>query len=77
MAVDCQRASEIAPKKRGLQFQRGVEVPIVCEGELATGRRVDLVVWCDLQELIMETKARAALLPEDIGQCLLDLQQGG
>jgi hypothetical protein len=36
-----------------------------------------LVVWCDLQELIMETKARAALLPEDIGQCLLDLQQGG
>ncbi len=45
------------PRKRGLEFQREVEVPIVYEGELATKRRVDFVVWCDRQELILETKA--------------------
>jgi GxxExxY protein len=77
MEVDYQRALEIAMKKRGLQFQREVEVPIVFEGELVSRRRVDFVVWHDEQELILETKARAALLPEDVEQCLLYLKQGG
>ena len=75
--ADYQRALEIALKKRGLQFQREVEVPVVYKGEFVTRRRVDFVVWRDDQELILATKARAALLPEDVEQCLLYLKQGG
>jgi len=77
MEVDYQRALELALPKRGVQFQREVEVAIGFDGVVVTKRRVDFVIWNDRDELILETKARKALLPEDIEQCLLYLHQGG
>ena len=77
MEVDYQRALALALPKRGLQFQREVEVPIAYEGVIVTKRRVDFVIWNDTDELILETKARSTILPEDIEQCLLYLHQGG
>jgi GxxExxY protein len=77
MEVDYQRALELALPKRGLQFQREVEIPIAYDGVVVTKRRVDFVIWNDSDELILETKARSAILPEDIEQCLLYLHQGG
>jgi len=44
---------------------------------VVTKRRVDFVVWNDTDELLLETKAKSAILPEDIEQCLLYLHQGG
>lgn len=76
MEVDYQRALEVALRKRGLEHQREIEVPIVYEGELITKRRVDFVIWDDKAELILETKARSAILAEDVEQCLLYLHQG-
>ncbi len=77
MEVDYQRALELALPKRGLQFQREVEIPIAYEGVIVTRRRVDFVIWDDSGELLLETKARSTILPEDVEQCLLYLHQGG
>jgi len=78
--IDYQRALELALAKRGLGFQREVEVPIAFDGVIVTRRRVDFVIWTDEQthdELILEKKARSAILAEDVEQCLLYLHQGG
>ncbi len=77
MEVDYQRALELALPKRGLQFQREVEIPIAYDGVVITKRRVDFVIWNDTDELLLETKARSAILPQDVEQCLLYLHQGG
>ena len=69
--VDYQRALELALPKRGLQFEREVDIPITFDGVMITKRRVDFVVWSGADELILETKARSAILPEDVEQCLL------
>jgi GxxExxY protein len=78
--IDYQRALELALAKRGLGFEREVEIPIAFDGVVVTRRRVDFVVWRDRpenDELILETKARSAILDEDVEQCLLYLHQGG
>ena len=77
MEVDHQRALELALPKRGLQFQREVEIPIAYDGVVITKRRVDFVIWDDSDELLLETKARSTILPEDVEQCLLYLHQSG
>jgi len=77
MEVDYQRALELALGKRGLRFEREVEVPIAFDGVTITKRRVDFVIGDDTDELILETKARSVILAEDVEQCLLYLQQGG
>jgi GxxExxY protein len=77
MEVDYQRALELALPKHGLEYQREVEIPIAYDGVVVTKRRVDFVVWRDRDELLLETKARSAILPEDVEQCLLYLHQGG
>lgn len=76
MEVDYQRALEIALQQRGLEFKREVEVPIAYEGTVVTTRRVDFLIAGDDGQLIMETKARSVILPEDREQCLLYLHQG-
>ncbi len=76
MEVDYQRALELALRKRGLEFQREVEVPIAFDEVVVTKRRVDFVIWDGSQELLLETKARSQILPEDVEQCLLYLHQG-
>lgn len=73
MEVDYQRALALALAKRGLQFQREVEIPITYDDVIVTKRRVDFVIWNDGDELLLETKARNAILAEDIEQCLLYL----
>lgn len=77
MEVDYQRALELALPKRGVRFQREVEIPVAYDGVVVTKRRVDFVIWDDSNELLLETKARSAILPEDVEQCLLYLHQGG
>ena len=77
MEVDYQRALELALPKRGLQFQREVEIPIAYDGVVVTRRRVDFVIWNDTDQLILETNARSVILAEDVEQCLLYLHQGG
>lgn len=77
MEVDYQRALEIAFGKRGLVFQREVEIPIAYDGVVVTKRRVDFVVGDGDDTLLLETKARSLILPEDVEQCLLYLHQGG
>jgi len=74
--VDCQRALAIAFKKRGVSYQREVEIPITFDGVIVTRRRVDFVIWDDTDELLLETKARSVILPEDVEQCLLYLTKG-
>ena len=76
MEVDYQRALELALPQQGLAIAREVEVPIVYEGVIITRRRIDFVIWGGGAQLIMETKAESALLPEDVEQCLLYLRQG-
>jgi GxxExxY protein len=76
MEVDYQRALELALRKRSLDCEREVEVPILYEGTVVTRRRVDFVVSDGSQTLIIETKARSCILPEDIEQCLLYLRMG-
>ena len=66
MEVETQRALELALPKCGLGFQREVEIPIAYDGVVVTRRRVDFVVWRDGDELLLETKARSAILPEDV-----------
>jgi GxxExxY protein len=77
MEVDYQRALEISLSKRGLAWQREVEIPIEYDGIIVTKRRVDFVIRDGQDELILETKAASALKPEDVEQCLLYLHQGG
>jgi GxxExxY protein len=75
--VGYQRALELALPKHGLQFQREVDVPIAYDGVIVTKRRVDFVIWNDEGgELILETKAKSVILPEDVEQCLPYLHQG-
>jgi GxxExxY protein len=77
MEVDYQRALDLALRKTGLDHQREVEIPIAYDGVVVTKRRVDFVIWDGVDELLLETKARSMILPEDIEQCLLYLHQGG
>ena len=77
MEVDYQRALELALPKRGLQFQRELEIALAYDGVVVTKRRVDFLIWDDSAELLLETKARSRILPEDVEQCLLYLHQGG
>jgi len=77
MEIDYQRALELALSKCGLQCQREIEIPIAYDGVVVTKRRADFFIWTDSDELLLETKARSALLPEDVEQCLLYLHQGG
>ena len=77
MEVDYQRALELALPKKGLEFQREVEIPIAYDGVVVTKRRVDFVVWNDSDELLLETKAKSEIQSEDIEQCLLYLHQSG
>ena len=44
MEVDYQRALELALPKRGLQFQREVEIPIAYDGVVVTKRGGDFVI---------------------------------
>ena len=80
MEVDYQRALEIALSKRGLTWQREVEIPIAYDGIVVTKRRVDFVIEAGEgdpeRQLILETKAASAIKPEDVEQCLLYLHQG-
>lgn len=76
MEVDYQRALELALPKHEVQFQREVKIPIAYDGVVVTKRRVDFVVWDGTAELLLETKARSTILPEDVEQCLLYLHQG-
>jgi GxxExxY protein len=76
MEVDYQRALALALQKKGLEYQREVEMPVAYDGVVVTRRRVDFVVWNGAEELILETKARSQILAEDVEQCLLYLHQG-
>ncbi len=76
MEVDYQRALAIELGKRSVQFQREFEIPITYDGQVITRRRVDFLIWNDSDELLLETKARSAILREDVEQCLLYLQNG-
>ncbi len=76
MEVDYQRALAIELRKRGIQFKREFEIPIVYDGVIVTRRRVDFLIWDDTDELLLETKARKTILDEDVEQCLLYLQNG-
>jgi len=77
MEVDYQRALEIALSKRGLDWQREVEIPISYDGVVVTRRRVDFLIEDGADQLIMETKAASQIKPEDVEQCLLYLHPGG
>ena len=77
MEVDYQRALEIAFSKRGLNWQREVEIGITYDGIVVTKRRVDFVINDGQDQLILETKASSVIKPEDIEQCLLYLHRGG
>jgi GxxExxY protein len=77
MEVDYQRALEIALGKRGLAWQREVEIPLAYDGIVVTRRRVDFINQDDQHQLILETKASSQIKPEDVEQCLLYLHQGG
>ena len=76
MEVDYQRALEIALSKRGLSWQREVEIPITYDEVVVTKRRVDYLIADASDELILETKAASTIKPEDVEQCLLYLHQG-
>jgi GxxExxY protein len=76
MEVDCQRALALALPRQGLHYQREVEIPIAYDGTVVTKRRVDFVVWNDTDELLLEVRAKSAILPEGVEQCLLYLHQG-
>ena len=76
MEVDYQRALQLALPKEGLHFQREVEIAIAYDGVVVTKRRVDFVIWNGKDEMLLETKARSTIVPEDVEQCLLYLHQG-
>jgi GxxExxY protein len=75
METDYQRALELALPKHGLEFSREVEIPVAYEGVLLTTRRVDFSVTDGNDTLLLETKARREILPEDLEQCLMYLQK--
>ena len=86
MEVDYQRALEVALPEHGLDFYRELEIPLYYKGTMVSKRRVDFVIWeagsppagsAHSSELLLETKARSLILPEDVEQCLLYLHQGG
>jgi len=77
MELDYQRALALALPKWGLQFEREVHIPLYYDGVEITKRRVDFCIWDDSDLLLLETKARSVVLPEDVEQCLLYLRQGG
>lgn len=76
MEVDYQRALELALPKRGLRFERELEIPVAYDGVVITRRRADFLIQDGQTELLLETKARRSILPEDVEQCLLYLRQG-
>jgi GxxExxY protein len=76
MEIDYQRALGIALAKRGLAYEREVEIPITYDDIIVTKRRVDFVIGEKANCLLVETKARSEILPEDIEQCLLYLHRG-
>jgi GxxExxY protein len=76
MEVDYQRALELALAKRGLEFIREAEIPIMFDGVLVTRRRVDFVIWDSTATLLLEAKAAKAIQPEDREQALLYLRNG-
>jgi len=53
-----------------------VEIPISFDGIIVTKRRIDFVIGEGEKCLLVETKARSVILPEDVEQCLLYLHQG-
>ena len=55
MEIDYQRALEISLSKRGLIWQREVEIPIAYDGIVVTKRRVGFVVEDGKDQLIIET----------------------
>ena len=58
MEVDYQRALELALTKRGLWYQREVEIPIAFDGVVVTRRRVDFVIGDDRgSELLLDKGA--------------------
>lgn len=75
--IDYQRALALELKKRGIQFEREVKIPIKYDGQIITKRRVDFLIWDEDDEIILETKARSEILDQDIEQCLLYLKNGG
>jgi GxxExxY protein len=76
MEVDYQRALGIELTKRGLVYEREAEIPISFDEIIITKRRVDFVIGEGEMCLLVETKARSIILPEDVEQCLLYLHQG-
>jgi len=76
MEVDYQRALGLALGKRGIPYEREVEIPVIFDGVTITKRRVDFVIGEDGEEVLLEIKARKTILPEDFEQCLLYLRQG-
>ncbi len=76
MEVDYQRAHELELKARGLEYEREVEVPVTYDGHVVTTQRVDFLIWDAHDEVLLETKARRQVLPEDTEQSLLYLHQG-
>ena len=76
MEVDYQRALGLALGKRGIAYEREVEIPIRFDDVIITKRRVDFVIGEDEEEILLEIKARKLILPEDYEQCLLYLGQG-
>lgn len=75
VCIDVQR--QLGVHCMEVDYQRKVEIPIAYDGVVVTRRRVDFVIWNEDGELLLETKARSAILPEDVEQCLLYLHQGG
>jgi GxxExxY protein len=67
----------LALPRRGLEYQREVEIPIAYDGVVVTRRRADFVGRNEEGELPLETKARSEILAEDVEQCLLYVHQGG
>jgi GxxExxY protein len=76
MEVDYQRALAIALTKRGIEFDREVEISILFDDVTITTRRVDFVIWDEHDTILLETKAASVIAPEDVEQCLLYLRQG-
>ena len=70
MEVDYQRALGIALSKRGLTWQREVDIPLTYDGVVVTWRRVDFIIQDGQNQLILETKATSLIKPEDVEQCL-------
>ncbi|UCH58243.1 MAG: hypothetical protein JSV61_08430, partial [Anaerolineales bacterium] len=60
----------IALSKRGLLWQREVEIPIAYDDVIITKRRVDFVIEDEADQLILETKAASQIRPEDVERWL-------